>query len=616
MGRILLVGRLAVGDLRRRRIEAALLLLAIMAATTTLTLGLVLREAASDPYQRTREATNGPDVVASVSQPAERSGLEELAGAPGVIDHSGPYPVTPAELQASGRGSDVQAVGRDAAPASVDQPELLQGSWVSDGGVVVEAAFASALEVRVGDPVTLDGRSFEVVGVAVTAAMPPYPGATCLVPVGCASGATPDELADAELPPGLLHNPGLVWLTQADARSLTPDPDSLSYVMNLKLADPDAAQAFVDTNQGELGGAMPMQPWGNILDEATELAGDAQILLLIGAWLLGLLAVASLSVLVGGRMADQTRRVGLLKAVGGTPGLVAAVLLAEYVLVAVVAAAVGLAVGSLTAPLLADSGAGLIGGAGTPSMTMSTVGLVTAVALGVAVVATVVPVVRAARSSTVDALADAARPPRRTGWLIAISARLPVPLLLAVRVAARRPRRVVLGVVSIAITVSGIFVALVLNAFLTTQPPASGYDHAQVELLRQVLLVVMVILLSLAAVNAIFITWATVLDNRHSSALARALGATPREVSAALAAAQVLPALVGATLGIFPGGFALFAAINAITGADSDRATLPSLWQLLAVVLATVIVVAALAAVPARLGGHRPVTETLQAELA
>jgi ABC-type lipoprotein release transport system permease subunit len=615
MGRILLVGRLAVRDLRRRRIEAALLLLALTAATTTLTLGLVLRDAASDPYQSTREATNGPDVVANVSRPAKLSGLKELASAPGVTDHSGPYPVTAAELQASGRTSDVQAVGRDAAPASVDQPELIQGSWVGDGGVVLEAAFANALDLRVGDPVTLDGRSFEVVGVAVTAAMPPYPESSCMVPVGCISRATPEDLADPELPPGLLHNPGLVWLTQADVRSLTPDPDSLSYVMNLKLADADAAQAFVDANLSEGLDALGLVSWEEILQEATELARDTQILLLIGAWLLGLLAVASVSVLVGGRMADQTRRVGLLKAVGGTPGLVAAVLLAEYVLVAIVAAAVGLAVGSLTAPLLTESGAGLIGSAGTPPITMSTAGLVTAVALGVAAVATFVPAVRAARTSTVSALADAARPPRRTGWLIAISARLPVPLLLALRVAARRPRRVVLGVVSIAITVSGIYVALVLNAFLTTHPPG-GYDAAQVELLRQVLLVVMVILLSLAAVNAIFITWATVLDNRHASALARALGATPREVSAALAAAQVLPALAGAILGVFPGGFALFHAITAATGGDSDRATLPPLWQLLALVAGTALVVAALTAVPARLGGRRPVTQTLQAELA
>jgi len=625
MGRTLLVGRLAVRDLRRRRTEAALLLLAIMAATTTLTLGLVLHDAASDPYQSTREATNGPDVVASVGpfpdlgQPVEPSGLEELAAASGVIDHSGPYPVTPAELQAAGRTWDVQAVGRDAAPAPVDQPELIQGRWVSDGGVVVEAAFANALDVRVGDPVTLDGRSFDVVGVAVTAAMPPYPEATCIVPRGCASGVNPERAS--ELPPGLLLNPGLVWLTRADVRSLATDPDSLSYVMNLKLADPAGAQAFVDAEAARMAGPGPgpgpgpgLQSWEDIREEATQLARDAQILLLIGAWLLGLLAVASVSVLAGGRMADQTRRVGLLKAVGGTPGLVAAVLLAEYALVAIVAAAAGLAAGSLTAPLLAGSGAGLIGSAGTPPITTSTIGWVTAVALAVAAIATFVPAVHAARSSTVTALADAARPPRRSGWLIAMSARLPVPLLLALRVAARRPRRAVLAVVSVAITVSGVFVALVLNTFLTTRPPA-GYGDAQVELLRQVLFLVMAILVCLAAVNAIVITWTTVLDNRHSSALARALGATPREVSAALAAAQVLPALAGAILGAFPGGLALFHAINVITGGDSDRATLPPLWQLLALVAGTVLVVTALTAVPARLGARRPVTQTLQAEL-
>jgi ABC-type antimicrobial peptide transport system permease subunit len=221
--------------------------------------------------------------------------------------------------------------------------------------------------------------------------------------------------------------------------------------------------------------------------------------------------------------------------------------------------------------------------------------------------------VRSARTSTVDALADSARPPRRTGWLIAISARLPVTLLIALRVAARRPRRVVLGVVNIAISVSGIVVALAANAELTTQRLAGLYDDAQAERLGEVLLAVMVMVLALAAVNAIFLTWATVLDNRHHAALSRALGATPRQVSSGLAAAQVLPALVGAILGVFPGSVALFAAINAANDSDND-ATLPPLWQLLAVVLATVLAVTALTAVPARLGARRPTATTLQAE--
>src|SRR5690606_16760871 len=121
--------------------------------------------------------------------------------------------------------------------------------------------------------------------------------------------------------------------------------------------DPDEVEAFIEAHAPDGLDAPIMMTWTEALAEATQLARDTQILLLIGAWLLGLLALASLAVLVGGRMAARTERVGLLKAVGGTPSLVAAVLLAEYVLVAIVAAVAGMAVGSLTAPLLTESSA-------------------------------------------------------------------------------------------------------------------------------------------------------------------------------------------------------------------------------------------------------------------
>ena len=303
-------------------------------------------------------------------------------------------------------------------------------------------------------------------------------------------------------------------------------------------------------------------------------------------------------------MADQLRRVGLLKAVGGTPGLVAAVLLAEYVVVALVAAAAGLAIGSLTAPVLTEASAGLLGSAAARTVTPATAGLVTAVALAVATAATVIPAVRAARTSTVLALAGSARPPRRTGWLIAISARLPVPLLLGLRVAARRPRRVVLAALSVAITVSGLVAALAAHAELVHSSSSFRADR-----LNHVLLAITITLLALAAVNAIFIAWATALDVKRASALERALGATPRQVSAALSAAQVLPALAGAIVGI-PGGIALLAAV------DPDSTTMPPLWQLLAVVPGTVLVVACLTALPARVSARRPVAEILRSELA
>ena len=604
MGRARLVCRLGARDLQRRPGEAALLLLAITAATTTLTLGLVLHGVISKPYQSTREATAGPDVIAAVvpppvgGRPADLTGLRALAGARGVTAHSGPYPVTWTRLAANGRTATAQVQGRDAATAPVDQPRLTQGSWVHQGGAVVEAAFADALGIRAGDEIVLRGSRFEVVGVAITAATAPYPDLACL---GFCPGAA-----------------GLVWLTRADVRSLARRARPLSYVMNLKLADPATAPAFVQSHDPSRGSAPPdigpsdpepplLLAWQDIQAASANLVRNQRKALLTGGWLLVLLAVASVAVLVGGRMADQIRRVGLLKAVGGTPSLVAVVLLAEYLVVALLAAAAGLLLGRLAAPLLIDPSAGLLGRAGAPSLDAPTVGLVTTVALGVAFAATFVPAVRAARTSTVLALADSARTPRRTAWVITASARLPVPLLLGLRLAARRPRRALLAMLSIGITVSGIVAALAAHADLADSG-ASTADPARADRLNQVLLIITITLAALAAVNAIVVTWATALDARHASAVARALGATPRQVSAGLSAAQLLPALAGAVLGI-PGGIALFAAVG-------DSATLPPLWQLIAVVPVTVLVVAGLVAVPARVGARRSVAGTLQSELA
>src|SRR5262245_35141433 len=177
MGRALLVFRLATRDLRRRPVEAALLLVVILAATATLTIGLVLRQAAADPYQSTREATAGPDVVASISpplsggQPADRGELLDMADATGVVAHSGPYPITDAKLAANGRTVDVEAEGRNSASVRVDQPKVVEGSWVRDRGVVIEAALADALGVGPGDQVSLDGHSFQDGGVTVTATL-------------------------------------------------------------------------------------------------------------------------------------------------------------------------------------------------------------------------------------------------------------------------------------------------------------------------------------------------------------------------------------------------------------------------------------------------------------
>ena len=179
--------------------------------------------------------------------PEPQPSVKALTTAPGVVGHSGPYPVIATVLEANGRTVVAQTEGRDTTAAAVDQPKLTEGGWVRAGGVVLEAAFADALGVCPGDRITPDaarhrhegperrrsaaagaaGRSGSA-GVAVTAAAPPYPETACLANL-CPGGA------DA----------GLVWLTRADA--LQPRPARAGpcvYVLNLKLADPATAPAF------------------------------------------------------------------------------------------------------------------------------------------------------------------------------------------------------------------------------------------------------------------------------------------------------------------------------------------------------------------------------------
>jgi putative ABC transport system permease protein len=296
-------------------------------------------------------------------------------------------------------------------------------------------------------------------------------------------------------------------------------------------------------------------------------------------------------------MADQTRRVGLLKAVGSSPSLIAAILLAEHLAVATAAAALGLLAGWLAAPLLTGPGAGLLGSPGAPAINLTTVGVVIAVALGVAMVATVVPALRATRISTVRALANAARTPRRHGFLTRVSSRLPAPLLLGVRLSARRPRRTLLSVASTAVAASGIVAVICVHAAGGGQKfAAAGLADPQTGQLNRVLLVLSVALVALAGVNAVVISWATVLDTRHPAALSRALGATPREVSAGLAVAQGGLALIGGLLGV-PGGIGLFGLVN-----KSGEIGTPSALAMTAVVFGSVVAVAAITYIPAWLG--------------
>lgn len=217
-----------------------------------------------------------------------------------------------------------------------------------------------------------------------------------------------------------------------------------------------------------------------------------------------------------------------------------------------------------------------------------------------------VPAIRAARTSTISALADTPRVPPRRPLLTAVSARLPVTLLLALRQLCRRPRRALLNATSVTLTVTGITAILASRAH--TPIASLTISNLKVDRFNELTAVITVMLVILAAVSVTFIAWATAADGRFTSALERALGATAGQVTAGLSMAALLPALPGAIIGI-PLGIAVYHLL-----ASGFSLAVPPAWQLAGVVVATLLAVTVLTAIPSRIGARRSPAQALQAE--
>ncbi|GAA4300589.1 hypothetical protein GCM10023178_05750 [Actinomadura luteofluorescens] len=595
MGRVLLVFRLVMADIRRHPAQAAILLVSIAAATAMLSLGGSLHRATETLYERTRAATAGADVVA-YSPGTGRStigALRSLENTPGVVAHSGPYRQYYTSLTAHGATGAAVVQVADLTPGPVDRPLLTSGSWVRPGGAVVERGFATALGVHVGDGVTVAGRRVPVVGIAVTASHSVYPWAPGIGPGG-----------------GPSDGGGLVWMAERDTRALASSDVPVTSLINLKLRDPATAPAL--TRQAPAVGPafadtwVNIRPWQHIAEQDSVMLKGSQPILVVGSWLLGFLSIGGVATLAAGRAAKQTRRVGLLKAAGATPGLIAAVLFAEYLILALVADALGLITARLIEPAIVNPSASLLTTAAGPSG--DTIALTTVIALAVAGLTTLGPTVRALRTETVAALADTARRPPHRALTTRVSALLPTPLLLGLRLIARRPGRAFLHACNTAVTLATVTGLVVIYA-----QPVKGYPgSAMANRLRDaqehhVIVGVTAALIVLAAINTVTITWTTAQEARHTMAVARTLGATPGQITAGLSTAQLLPTLPGALAGI-PMGLVLclpFSQANTVW---------PPTWSLLAAALAALPVTAVLTAVPARLAAHHSVARTLTIE--
>jgi putative ABC transport system permease protein len=255
-----------------------------------------------------------------------------------------------------------------------------------------------------------------------------------------------------------------------------------------------------------------------------------------------------------------------------------------------------------------------------PPLTLTRVAVVAAVAFAVVLLGTIRPALRGIRQSTLRSLAAGPRPPRRPGRLAGLAAHAGVPLpgVLGLRSAWRRPGRLLTNATGLALGVAMIVVALALRDsldLLHLRPPEPGHaasDTAVAILYNQIRAVILGtagLLLVLAAINAWIVAAFAARDAARNQAVLRAVGATPRQTVIALVVSQLGACAIAVVVGI-PLGLGLWSFME---GGDLPEVNI-SATSLVLLAAAVPVVFSAIVSLPARLLTRQPVAPLLAYE--
>ena len=354
---------------------------------------------------------------------------------------------------------DVLVVGRGAPGGSVDRLNVVSGRWPAvSNEIALRQLFADSRGIAVGDRVS----------------------------VGAAVGSV--QLTVTGLVAGVDHDIG-GWTQPATVSRLATEKAAPDLRMVYRLHSASTA-TDVDGARAQIAGAMPAgaiesaTSWLDVKHQQ-DLTVEVMAPFLLAFSVLGVGTVFLIVVnVVGGAVVAGRRDLGVMKAVGFSPGGVAAALVVAMLLPAAVGILVGVPLGILVSqPLLAKSAEAF----DLPysfGVSPGGVALVVGAMLATVAGATVVPAWRAGRVPAAESL-SAGMAPRSGGtawlWRRITGLRLPRPVALGAADAVIRPARSAVTLVAIIVGVAGVVFATGLTASLEAVKDAiAGPANAQV----------------------------------------------------------------------------------------------------------------------------------------
>jgi putative ABC transport system permease protein len=390
--------RAARGGLSGRRVQAMVIGLVLLVSTAASTLALGLLVDSNAPFDHAFSAQHGSEVTAITrASSAQLAATTRLAG---VTAAAGPFPETtvtanipigppPGQSGPSGvMQQPLTVVGRASPAGPVDDLTLTSGHWATQPGQVVLADIRGPGE-QIGTQITVTS----------------VPGSPRLTIVGFATSIT--QTAQA-------------WVAPAEIAALRAPgaPDVAQMLYRFSSA---GTTAQVNADIATLRAALPH---GALLGAQSYLTVKLQDTGSIAPWVpfivafgvIGLvMSVLIVANVVSGAVVAGTRRIGVLKSIGFSPGQVVASYVIQVAVPAFLGCVVGVVVGNLlSVPLLSQTAQ--VYGVGALAVPVWVDVVVPLAMLGLACAAAVLLALRAGRMSAVQAIATGRAPRPKHGY--------------------------------------------------------------------------------------------------------------------------------------------------------------------------------------------------------
>ncbi|MGV4982862.1 FtsX-like permease family protein [Streptomyces sp. NRAIS4] len=316
------VWKAARAAVRRRRLQTLVIWLVTLVSTGSIVVALGLVDAASAPFDHVFGKQHGPHIVAGFD-PGKVSDaqLERAARQPGVEAVAGPFPQAtvdiPRDAEDLGLGGEVTVVGRSGPGGAVDRVDLWAGRWPTRPGEMVLN--------RQSDWTGADiGKKFQL------------PSGPTLTIVGFAFDLS--DTAD-------------VWVAPDQIAALHPNTTQMLYRFRDASSQSALGAGLARVTEGLPKDSLRGSQSYLTLKHRIGSNARAYAPYLMAFGILGILvAVLIVANVVGGAVVSGFRHIGILKALGFTPGQV----LGVYLVMVCVPAVLGCALGTLVGNLLAE----------------------------------------------------------------------------------------------------------------------------------------------------------------------------------------------------------------------------------------------------------------------